>query len=89
MSLSNRLDLEMRPLLGYLLAPLFACFGVAYRSCTWVERLVTRMYFRHKVGTLLSPTDFKAIPHMAVLALDQIPCSGASSSCRSAAGAPL
>ncbi len=100
MSLSDRLDLEIRPLLraglataalcvvvalgsragrwldpallGYLLATLFAFFGVAYRYFTWVERPATRMYFRHTVGTLLSPKAFKALPRMAVLALDQM-----------------
>ncbi|GLH72262.1 hypothetical protein GETHLI_07640 [Geothrix limicola] len=100
MSLSDRLDLEPRPLiratlvtavlggvvalgsrggrwldpalLGYLLATLFACFGIAYRYFTWIERPATRMYFRHTMGTLLSPKAFKALPRMAVLALDQM-----------------
>lgn len=100
MSLSDRLDLEPRPLiraalvtlalcgavalgsrggrwldpalLGYLLATLFACFGVAYRYFTWIERPATRMYFRHTLRTLLSRKVFKTLPRMAVLALDQM-----------------
>lgn len=59
-------------LLGYLLATLFACFGVAYRYFSWIERPATRMYFRHTLHTLLSPRALKALPRMAVLALDQI-----------------
>lgn len=59
-------------LLGYLLATLFACFGVAYRYFSWIERPATRMYFRHTVRTLLSLKALKAVPRMAVLALDQI-----------------
>lgn len=59
-------------LLGYLLATLFACFGVAYRYFSWIERPATRMLFRHTVRTLLSPKALKAAPRMAVLALDQI-----------------
>jgi len=59
-------------LLGYLLATLFACFGVAYRYFSWIERPATRMYFRHTMRTLLSARAFKALPRMAVLALDQI-----------------
>lgn len=59
-------------LLGYLLATLFACFGVAYRYFSWVERPATRMYFRHTVRTLFSWKALRAVPRMAVLALDQI-----------------
>jgi len=59
-------------LLGYLLATLFACFGVAYRYFSWIERPATRMYFRHTLRTLLSPRAFKALPRMALLTLDQI-----------------
>ncbi|MBP1770902.1 MAG: hypothetical protein H6P99_65 [Holophagaceae bacterium] len=59
-------------LLGYLLATLFAGFGVAYRYFTWIERPATRMYFRHTVRTLLSVKVFSALPNMAVLALDQM-----------------
>ncbi len=59
-------------LLGYLLATLFACFGVAYRYFTWIERPATRMYFRHTLRTLLSPKVFKTLPRMALLALDQM-----------------
>jgi hypothetical protein len=59
-------------LLGYLLATLFACFGVAYRYFSWLERPATRMYFGHTVRTLLSPKVFRTLPRMAILALDQI-----------------
>mgnify|MGYP005806327773 CR=1 FL=1 len=59
-------------LLGYLLATLFACFGVAYRYFSWIERPATRMYFRHTLRTLLSPKALKALPRMALLTLDQI-----------------
>ncbi|WP_291272631.1 hypothetical protein [Geothrix sp.] len=59
-------------LLGYLLATLFACFGVAYRYFSWIERPATRMYFRHTVRTLLSRKVLAALPRMALLTLDQI-----------------
>ncbi len=59
-------------LLGYLLATLFACFGIAYRYFSWIERPATRMYFRHTLRTLLSPKALKALPRMALLTLDQI-----------------
>ncbi|HEY3270204.1 MAG TPA: hypothetical protein VGJ89_03235 [Geothrix sp.] len=59
-------------LLGYLLATLFACFGVAYRYFSWIERPATRMYFRHTLRTLLSPRALKTLPRMALLTLDQI-----------------
>ncbi len=59
-------------LLGYLLATLFAGFGVAYRYFSWLERPATGMYFRHTLRTLLSPRALKALPRMALLTLDQI-----------------
>jgi len=59
-------------LLGYLLATLFACFGVAYRYFSWIERPATRMYFNHTLRTLLSVKVLKALPRMALLALDQL-----------------
>ncbi len=59
-------------LLGYLLATLFAFFGVSYRYFSWIERPATRMYFRHTLRTLLSARALRAVPRMAVLALDQI-----------------
>ncbi|MDP1831651.1 MAG: hypothetical protein Q8K67_06310 [Geothrix sp.] len=59
-------------LLGYLLATLFACFGVAYRYFAWIERPATRMYFTHTVRLLFSSRVFRAAPRMALLALDQI-----------------
>ena len=42
-------------LLGYLLASVFACFGVAYRYWAWVERPATWMYFRDLLKWLASP----------------------------------
>lgn len=100
MSLSGRLDLEARPmlgaslttlalvglvalgsrggrwldpaLLGYLVAALFACFGVAYRYWAWIERPATRMYFGHTVRTVLSKKALAALPRMGLLALDQL-----------------
>jgi len=59
-------------LLGYLLATHFACFGVAYRYFSWIERPATRMYFGHTVRTLLSAKILRAAPRMALLALDQM-----------------
>ncbi len=100
MSLSGRLDLEARPilgaslttlalvglvalgsrggrwldpaLLGYLVAALFACFGVAYRYWAWIERPATRMYFGHTIRTLRSKKVLAALPRMGLLALDQL-----------------
>ena len=59
-------------LLGYLLASLFACFGVAYRYWSWLERPATDMYFRDTLRRLLSPRLLMTLPKLALLALDQI-----------------
>ncbi|HJW09233.1 MAG TPA: hypothetical protein VJ483_06330 [Holophagaceae bacterium] len=59
-------------LLGYLLASLFACFGVAYRYWSWLERPATDMYFRDTLRRLLSPKVLATLPKLAWLALDQI-----------------
>lgn len=59
-------------LLGYLLATLFACFGIAYRYWDWVDRPPTWMYFRHSLRTLLSVKGFKALFKMGTAAADQI-----------------
>lgn len=59
-------------LLGYLLASLFACFGVAYRYWTWVERPATWMYLRHTLKLLASPRGLVALPKMVLIALDQM-----------------
>ena len=59
-------------LLGYLLATLFACFGIAYRYWDWVDRPPTAMYFRHTVRTLFSPKGLKALFRMGGAAADQI-----------------
>ncbi|HZU52602.1 MAG TPA: hypothetical protein VFF77_01800, partial [Holophagaceae bacterium] len=59
-------------LLGYLLATLFASFGIAYRYWDWVDRPPTWMFFRHSLKTLLSPKGFKAFAKMGTAAADQI-----------------
>lgn len=59
-------------LLGYLLASLFACFGVAYRYWSWLERPATEMYFRDTLRRMLSPKFLVTLPKLALLALDQI-----------------
>lgn len=59
-------------LLGYLLASVFACFGVAYRYWAWTERPATWMYLRHTLALLASPRGLLALPRMALLALDQL-----------------
>jgi hypothetical protein len=59
-------------LLGYLLASVFAAFGVAYRYWEWVERPATWMFFRDTLRRLASPRAVVALPRMALLALDQI-----------------
>ena len=56
-------------LLGYLLASLFACFGVAYRYFTWLERPATAMYWRWTVRAFLSP---RGVSRIALTLLDQM-----------------
>lgn len=59
-------------LLGYLLATLFACFGIAYRYWDWVDRPPTWMYFRHSLRVLFSGRGLKAMAKMGTAAADQI-----------------
>ena len=59
-------------LLGYLLASIFACFAVAYRYWTWVERPATWMYFRDLLKMFASPKGILVLPKMMLLAMDQI-----------------
>ncbi len=59
-------------LLGYLLATLFACFGVSYRYWSWLERPATDMYFQDTLRRLLSPRVLLTLPKLMLLALDQI-----------------
>ena len=59
-------------LLGYLIATLFACFGVAYRYFTWLERPATAMYWRWTLRTFLSPRGLLRLPRIAMLLLDQM-----------------
>ncbi|HEU4951334.1 MAG TPA: hypothetical protein VFT46_05250 [Holophagaceae bacterium] len=59
-------------LLGYLLATLFACFGIAYRYWDWVDRPPTAMYFRHTARLLMSRRGFQALFRMGAAAADQM-----------------
>lgn len=71
--LGNRGGRGLDPaLLGYLVACLFACFGVAYRYWAWTGRPATRMYFRHTLRTLASRKALGALARMALLGLDQL-----------------
>lgn len=56
-------------LLGYLIASLFACFGVAYRYFTWLERPATGMYWRWTLRTLLTP---RVLARLPLILLDQL-----------------
>jgi hypothetical protein len=56
-------------LLGYLIASLFACFGVAYRYFTWLERPATAMYWRWTLATFLSP---RGLARIGLTLLDQL-----------------
>ena len=49
-------------LMGYLFASVFACFGVAYRYFTWLERPATAMYWRWTAAALRSPRAGAAWP---------------------------
>jgi hypothetical protein len=59
-------------LLGYLIASVFACFGVAYRYFTWLERPATAMYWRWTLRAFLSPRIFTLLPRIALRLLDQM-----------------
>ena len=59
-------------LLGYLIATLFACFGVAYRYFTWLERPATAMYWRWTVRALLSRRALAQLPRLGLRLLDQL-----------------
>jgi len=59
-------------LLGYLIASLFACFGVAYRYFTWLERPATALYWRWTLRTFLSPRALGRLPRLALTLLDQL-----------------
>jgi len=59
-------------LLGYLIACLFAFFGVAYRYFSWLERPATAMFWRWTLKGLLRPSQWKRLPHMAVTLADQM-----------------
>jgi hypothetical protein len=59
-------------LLGYLIASLFAWFGVTYRYFTWLERPATAMYWRWTLRTFLRPAGLLRLPRMALVLLDQM-----------------
>ncbi len=59
-------------LLGYLLAALFACFGIAYRYFAWLERPATAMYWRWTVKGLLNPRHWGRLPRMGAALVDQM-----------------
>jgi hypothetical protein len=59
-------------LLGYLIASLFACFGVTYRYFTWLERPATAMYWRWTLATYLRPRGLARLPRMGLTLLDQL-----------------
>jgi len=59
-------------LLGYLIASVFACFGVAYRYFTWLERPATAMYWRWTTALLLRPRGLAQLPRLGRDLLDQL-----------------
>jgi hypothetical protein len=59
-------------LLGYLIASVFACFGVAYRYFSWLERPATAMYWRWTLRSLLGPRALRLLPRLALTLLDQM-----------------
>ena len=59
-------------LLGYLVASLFAWFGVTYRYFTWLERPATAMYWRWTLRTFLSLRGLRRLPGLALALLDQM-----------------
>jgi hypothetical protein len=59
-------------LLGYLIASVFACFGVAYRYFSWLERPATAMYWRWTVGALARPSRWRRLARLPLLLLDQM-----------------
>jgi len=59
-------------LLGYLIASLFAWFGVTYRYFTWLERPATAMYWRWTLRTFLTPRALLRLPRMGLILLDQL-----------------
>jgi hypothetical protein len=59
-------------LLGYLIASVFACFGVAYRYFTWLERPATAMYWRWTVRAFGQPRRWLTVARLPLLLLDQM-----------------
>jgi hypothetical protein len=72
-ALGNRGGRWLDPaLLGYLIASVFACFGVAYRYFSWLERPATAMYWRWTVRTYLGPRGLLRLPRLGLTLLDQM-----------------
>lgn len=59
-------------LLGYLVACVFAFFGVAYRYFAWLERPATAMFWRWTMKGLLRPRRWGRLPRMALALADQM-----------------
>jgi len=59
-------------LLGYLFASVFACFGVAYRYFSWLERPATAMYWRWTARALRSPAGWRRLAGLPLILLDQM-----------------
>ncbi len=59
-------------LLGYLVASLFAFFGVSYRYFAWLGRPATAMYWRWTLRGLVTPSRWRRTPRMALALADQM-----------------
>lgn len=59
-------------LLGYLFASVFACFGIAYRYFSWLERPATAMYWRWTLAALGTPAGWRRLARLPLILLDQM-----------------
>lgn len=59
-------------LLGYLIASIFAFFGVTYRYFSWLERPATAMYWQWTLKGLFRPRHWRRLPRMATTLADQM-----------------
>lgn len=72
-ALGNREGRWLDPaLLGYLLASVFAFFGVTYRYFAWLERPATAMYWRWTIKGLFQPRRWLRFPRMILTLADQM-----------------
>ncbi len=72
-TLGNRQGRWLDPaLLGYLLASVFAFFGVAYRYFAWLERPATAMFWKWTLKGLVQPRRWLRFPRMLLTLLDQM-----------------